>query len=123
LLLKFFWHFCFGFDTRRKVISVRPVSQLDVEACHRFGLPFPDAPFKDEKVSGGFWTQRAHIRRGLMACSLPFDLIETLVLRSIEDPFETTYDVAHVLRPLTTRTMKMEMAVRLNGVVEGLLWL
>lgn len=34
-----------------------------------------------------------------------------VIVRSIEDPFETTYDVAHVLRPLTTRTMKMEMAV------------
>jgi hypothetical protein len=52
------------------VISVRPVSQMDVEACRRFGLPFPDAPYKDEKVSGGFWTQRAHIRLGHQCLSV-----------------------------------------------------
>lgn len=32
--------------------------------------------------------------------------------RSIEDPFESNYDVAHVLRPLTNRAVRLEMAVR-----------
>ena len=91
LLLQFFWHYAFDFDTRRKVISIRPVPLGAAEACRRADLPFPDSPFKDEKVVDGHWTLKSFI--------------------SIEDPFEKTYDVAHVLRPLTTRTMKLEMAV------------
>lgn len=62
LLLQFYWYYSFQFDTRRKVISVRPVPLRDVEGCAAVGLPFPDSPYKDEKICNGSWTQKSFIR-------------------------------------------------------------
>lgn len=70
LLLEFFWHYSFVFDTRRKAISVRAVSPTDVEFAARHGLPFPDSPFKDEKVTRGHWTQKSFLRYTLDATTL-----------------------------------------------------
>lgn len=101
LLLRFLWHFAFEHDPGTDVVSVRPVFEEErrptvpgIVPRERLSDPTPDTHMvsREYKIATASW----HFSNGL----------------SIEDPFETTYDVAHVLRPVTYSALKHEFLVR-----------
>ena len=83
--------YTFGFDSGRQFVSVRPETLPSVAGLHAGCVPI-----KEDKIDEFKWNQRP--------------------LLAIEDPFETNYNVSHVLRDGTYKRMRSEFAVRHCGI-------
>lgn len=123
LLLHFLWHYCFEFDSRRHVASIRPAPPVPADISQ-------DKPGPKSKAVDSFefdpevlarydfcyhprlgW--RSEVRKEWKADVEGWARKPTF---GIEDPFETFYDVAHVLRSGTQHLLLKEM-IRIYGLI------
>lgn len=85
LLIKFFQYFAWNFDYLNDVVSIRSAEAFPGQTHSQ---PSSKRPTKIEKAEWDGWIQHDRL--------------------SIEDPFETWYDVAHVIKKTPMKYMKKE---------------
>ncbi len=128
LLLEFFWYFGVTFDSRREVVSAKSTRRVlkDEKGSEgpwgtkpnlRCGAASADHPLSWHTYTGTRLRLRLRLRLRVSCPGVrshpvaPLCPPPNLSFCSVEDPFECTYDVVHVLRAVTNRLVKLEMAV------------
>eukprot|EP01138_Halocafeteria_seosinensis_P016294 gb/GECG01016624.1/.p1 GENE.gb/GECG01016624.1/~~gb/GECG01016624.1/.p1 ORF type:complete len:1372 (+),score=192.05 gb/GECG01016624.1/:1-4116(+) len=122
LLLEFLWHYSFEFDSRRHVASIRPTPPVPRDITKNGGKKGNDVSSDtlDPEVLARYdfcftnrFGWRAEVRKEWKADVEGWARKPTF---GIEDPFETFYDVAHVLRSGTQHLLLKEM-IRIYGII------
>ena len=125
LFLSFLYNYSMEFNTRTRVVSVRPMERQDVRGWNAW-VGWTEGRMRERRENvreapprglptyaympsrGRGWVTRL---KKLHTMGTGAGGWSTLSHLSIEDPFETHYDVAHVLKASTNGLLRLELGV------------